>query len=49
MLLGVALLLIDLHAPTHGVLTIGGLISLGFGLALLFQNEPAGISASTCG
>jgi membrane-bound serine protease (ClpP class) len=40
-LLGVALLIIDLHAPTHGVLTIGGLISLGFGLALLFQNEPA--------
>lgn len=39
-LLGVALLVIDLHAPTHGVLTIGGLISLLFGLALLFQNEP---------
>jgi membrane-bound serine protease (ClpP class) len=39
--LGVALLIVDLHAPTHGVLTIGGLISLGFGLALLFQNEPA--------
>jgi membrane-bound serine protease (ClpP class) len=41
MVLGIALLVIDLHAPTHGVLTIGGLISLGFGLALLFQNEPA--------
>ncbi|HKC20781.1 MAG TPA: nodulation protein NfeD, partial [Candidatus Dormibacteraeota bacterium] len=41
MVLGVALLIIDLHAPTHGVLTIGGLIALGFGLALLFQNEPA--------
>ncbi|MGZ4339121.1 MAG: NfeD family protein [Gaiellaceae bacterium] len=40
-LLGVALLIVDLHAPTHGVLTIGGLISLGFGLALLFQNEPS--------
>jgi membrane-bound serine protease (ClpP class) len=39
--LGVALLVIDLHAPTHGVLTVGGLISLGFGLALLFQNQPA--------
>jgi len=39
--LGIALLIVDLHAPTHGVLTIGGLISLGFGLALLFQNEPA--------
>jgi membrane-bound serine protease (ClpP class) len=40
-LLGVILLVVDLHAPTHGVLTIGGLISLGFGLALLFQNEPS--------
>jgi membrane-bound serine protease (ClpP class) len=40
MLLGVALLVIDLHAPTHGVLTAGGLIALLFGLALLFQNEP---------
>jgi membrane-bound serine protease (ClpP class) len=41
LLLGVALLVVDLHAPTHGVLTVGGLISLGFGLALLFQNQPA--------
>ncbi len=40
-LLGVVLLIVDLHAPTHGVLTVGGLISLGFGLALLFQNEPS--------
>jgi membrane-bound serine protease (ClpP class) len=40
MLLGVALLVIDLHAPTHGVLTTGGVIALLFGLALLFQNEP---------
>ena len=40
-LLGVGLLIVDLHAPTHGVLTTGGLISLGFGLVLLFQNEPA--------
>lgn len=40
MLLGIALLIIDLHAPTHGVLTTAGVISLLFGLALLFQNEP---------
>jgi membrane-bound serine protease (ClpP class) len=40
MLLGIALLVIDLHAPTHGVLTIGGLIALLFGLAILFQNQP---------
>jgi membrane-bound serine protease (ClpP class) len=41
MLLGIALLVVDLHSPTHGVLTTGGLISLLFGLALLFQNEPS--------
>ena len=40
--LGVALLVIDLHAVTHGALTAGGLIALGFGLALLFQNQPPG-------
>ena len=45
-LLGVALFIVDLHAPTHGVLTVAGLISLGFGLALLFQNEPAGYSVN---
>src|SRR5262249_20129578 len=27
MLLGIILLIVDLHAPTHGVLTVGGLIS----------------------
>ncbi len=40
-LLGIVLLIVDLHSPTHGVLTVGGLIALGFGLSLLFQNEPA--------
>jgi membrane-bound serine protease (ClpP class) len=39
--LGVALLVIDLHATTHGVLTIAGLICLGIGLPLLFANAPA--------
>ena len=38
--LGAALLLIDLHATTHGALTIGGLICLGVGLPLLFSNAP---------
>jgi membrane-bound serine protease (ClpP class) len=38
--LGVALLVIDLHAITHGVLTIAGLICLGVGLPLLFSNAP---------
>jgi membrane-bound serine protease (ClpP class) len=39
--LGVALLVIDLHAITHGALTIAGLICLGIGLPLLFGNAPA--------
>jgi membrane-bound serine protease (ClpP class) len=46
-LLGIAMFIIDLHAPTHGVLTVAGVISLGFGLALLFQNEPAGYHVNT--
>ena len=46
-LLGVALLIIDLHAMTHGALTIGGLVALGFGMALLFQNEPAPYRVNT--
>jgi membrane-bound serine protease (ClpP class) len=46
-LLGIALFLVDLHAPTHGVLTVAGVISLGFGLALLFQNQPAGYHVNT--
>jgi membrane-bound serine protease (ClpP class) len=45
--LGVALLLIDLHATTHGVLTIGGLICLGVGLPLLFANAPAPYRVNT--
>jgi len=45
--LGVALLVIDLHAQTHGVLTVGGLVPLGFGMALLFQNEPTTYRVNT--
>src|SRR4029078_5820647 len=40
-LLGVALLVIDAHVVTHGALTVGGLISLGVGLATLFHNLPS--------
>ena len=46
-LVGIALFLIDLHAPTHGVLTVGGVVALGFGLGLLFQNQPAGYHVNT--
>lgn len=35
-IVGIALLVIDAHVATHGVLTIFGLVSLGFGLASLF-------------
>ncbi len=45
--LGIVLLIVDLHAPTHGTLTVGGLIALGFGLSLLFQNEPAPYRVNT--
>jgi membrane-bound serine protease (ClpP class) len=38
--LGAALLVIDLHATTHGALTLAGLICLGVGLPLLFSNAP---------
>jgi membrane-bound serine protease (ClpP class) len=38
--LGAALLVIDLHATTHGALTVAGLICLGVGLPLLFSNAP---------
>jgi membrane-bound serine protease (ClpP class) len=46
-LLGVALLVVDLHAMTHGALTIAGLVALLFGLALLYQNQPAGYHVNT--
>jgi membrane-bound serine protease (ClpP class) len=38
-LLGVALLVVDAHVVTHGALTVAGLVSLGFGLASLFQSS----------
>src|SRR6476619_7302576 len=40
MLLGVALLVIDVHVPTHGALTLAGLISVAVGSIMLFQNAP---------
>jgi membrane-bound serine protease (ClpP class) len=41
LLLGVALLVIDLHVTSHGALTIAGLICLAVGSIMLFQNAPA--------
>jgi membrane-bound serine protease (ClpP class) len=41
LLLGVALLVIDLHVVSHGALTVAGLICLAVGSIMLFQNAPA--------
>lgn len=40
-LLGITLLVVDAHVVSHGALTVSGLISLVFGLLLLFHNAPA--------
>jgi membrane-bound serine protease (ClpP class) len=40
MLLGVALLVADVHVTSHGALTVAGLISLAVGSIMLFQNAP---------
>jgi membrane-bound serine protease (ClpP class) len=40
LLLGVALLLIDVHVTSHGALTVAGLISLAVGAIMLFRNAP---------
>jgi membrane-bound serine protease (ClpP class) len=41
LLLGVALLVVDLHVTSHGALTIAGLICLAVGSIMVFQNAPA--------
>jgi membrane-bound serine protease (ClpP class) len=41
-LLAVALFIIDIFAPTHGVLTGGGIIAFFLGTLMLFNHEPAG-------
>ena len=40
-LLGVSLLVIDLHVPTHGALTLSGLVAMAIGMITLFHNLPA--------
>jgi membrane-bound serine protease (ClpP class) len=46
-LLGVALLVIDLHVVSHGALTIAGLICLAVGSIMLFHNAPPPYHTST--
>ena len=41
LLLGIALIVIDVHVTSHGALTVAGLAALGLGLATLFRNAPA--------
>jgi membrane-bound serine protease (ClpP class) len=40
LLLGVALIVIDLHVTSHGALTVSGLTALALGAILLFRNAP---------
>jgi membrane-bound serine protease (ClpP class) len=41
MLVAMGLFIIDIYAPTHGVLTVGGLISFLLGSIMLFNRDPA--------
>ncbi|HZL12543.1 MAG TPA: nodulation protein NfeD [Verrucomicrobiae bacterium] len=41
-LLALALFVIDIFAPTHGVLTGGGIIAFFLGALMLFNHEPVG-------
>jgi len=41
-LLGVALFIIDIFAPTHGVLTGGGVVAFFLGALMLFNHAPPG-------
>jgi membrane-bound serine protease (ClpP class) len=40
-LLGAALLVVDAHVPTHGALTLSGLVAIAVGLITLFHKAPA--------
>jgi membrane-bound serine protease (ClpP class) len=42
----VALFLIDLHVPTHGILTVGGVISFAVGSLMLFETGSPGFQIS---
>jgi membrane-bound serine protease (ClpP class) len=44
--LAIALFLIDVYAPTHGVLTAGGIISFFLGALMLFNHAEPGFRLS---
>jgi membrane-bound serine protease (ClpP class) len=43
----IALFLIDLHTPTHGILTVGGVISFAVGSLILFDSGSPAYQLST--
>jgi membrane-bound serine protease (ClpP class) len=47
LLLGVALLVIDVHVTSHGALTVAGLVCLSVGAIMLFHNAPPPYHTST--
>ena len=40
-LVAMALFIIDVYAPTHGILTVGGLVTFLIGSLMLFDRDPA--------
>ena len=46
--LAVALFIIDVFAPTHGVLTGGGIVAFFLGALMLFNQRRAGLSVCRC-
>ena len=47
LLLGITLLIIDLHVVSHGAITFAGLVSIAFGAIMLFRNAPSPYHTST--
>jgi membrane-bound serine protease (ClpP class) len=46
MLLAAALFIMDIYAPTHGVLTVGGIVSFFLGALMLFNGAETGFRLS---
>src|SRR5207247_2204468 len=41
LLLGITLLIIDVHVTSHGAISVAGLICLAIGSIMLFRNAPS--------
>jgi membrane-bound serine protease (ClpP class) len=46
MLLALVLFIADLKAPTHGILSVGGVFALGLGMAFLINTGPVGLGVN---